>query len=110
MITFICLFFPAVLSVFAYEKLNRRELNKKHWIYLYATNVLFINLGCFFIKSMVLGTGGNPIFDLYNDMPPSGAMNYLIMAIPLAVVMAVVEVLLEKSLKFTIEEINHDKK
>lgn len=104
MITFICLFFPAVLSVFAYEGLNRRELKKKQWFYLYVTDVLFVNLGCFFIKTLVLGTGGNPIFDLYTDMVPSGAMNYMIMAIPLAAMLAVVESLLQKSLKFTIEE------
>ena len=110
MITFICLFFPAVLSVFAYEKLMKKDLRAKQWIYLYVTGVLFTNLGCFFIKSMVLGTGGTPIFDLYSDMPPSGAMNYLIMTIPIAIALAVVEALLEKTLKFSIEDSENGKK
>ena len=110
MITFICLFFPAVLSVFAYESLRRENLHIKKWIYLYVTDVLFINFACFFLKTVVLGTGGYPIFDLYNDLQPSSAMNYLIMAVPLAMVLSVVEALLARSLKFTVEDEDHEAK
>lgn len=86
MITFICLFFPPVLSVWIYEHLRRRDLRKRHWIYLYAAAVLTTNLCVFLVKRLVLGTGGMPIFDLYNDLPPSAASNYLIMAVPCALV------------------------
>ena len=104
MITFICLFFPAVFSLFVYEKLGRRELDKKGWLYLYATDVLFINLGCFFVKSVLTGSGEVPIYDLYTDMVPSWALNYLTMALPLAVAFAVFQVFFSKNVDIHVEE------
>lgn len=44
------------------------------------------------------------MFDLYTDMVPSEAMNYLIMAIPIAAVLPVMEILLKKTLYFSIKD------
>lgn len=85
MITFICLFFPPVIAVQLHEWLEKKELPKKQWGYYYTTAVLFVNLMCFLVKRLVLGTGTLPIFDLYTDITPSVASNYLIMAIPFSI-------------------------
>lgn len=103
MIAFFCLFFPAVLSVCIYEKLIRKDLNIKKWIYLYTLNTMLINLVCFSFKTVVLQTGESPFFDSNCDMLPVVAMKYLFLAILSAVMFAVGEVLLKKSLRFTIE-------
>lgn len=103
MIAFFCLFFPAILSVCIYEKLIKEDLNIKKWIYLYTLNTMLINLVCFSFKTVVLQTGEYPFFELYYDMLPVAAMKYLFLAIPSAIMFAVGEVLLKKSLRFTIE-------
>ena len=89
MITFICLFFPGILSVWLYEKVSAKQLTTKQWFYFYTTAVLFVNLFCFLVKRFLLGTGSMHMFNLYEDITPSAASNYMIMAIPAAMVWAV---------------------
>lgn len=104
MITFICLFFPAVLSVWLYEKLKKAELSPKKWAYRYALNTVLINFACFLTKSVVLNTAALPLYTADVDMYPSAALNYLIMALVAMVVITFVEIFTEKSAKITIED------
>ena len=104
MIAFICLFFPAVVSVCFYEKLSRKDLARKQWIYCYAAYVLMINFSCFFMKSIIRNSGDLPMFDLYHDMLPFDAMKYLIIAVPFVVAIPVVQALLSKHIQITVEE------
>ena len=104
MIAFICLFFPAVLSVWLFERTGKRDLSKKNRLYLFCSNTMFINLLCFVIKRFVLGTAGEPLYSLATDMTPSAAGNYLIMAIPCAVVLGFVEICVRKNVKLTVED------
>lgn len=108
MIAFICLFFPAVLTAWLYEHLRRAELSRKQWLYRYCMNTLFINLACFAAKKLLLGTAGAPFVNLYTDVTPVAALNYLIMAIPAAVILAFVQVLLSKHASITVEDDKHD--
>ena len=104
MIAFICLFFPAVLSVWAYEALTRTELKGKKWVYRFCGSTLIINFICFAIKSYVLATAGYPLYELATDMLPGTAVKYMIMAAPAAIILVVVEVLLAKYVKIRVEE------
>ena len=108
MIAFICLFFPAVLTVWLYEHLRQTELSRKQWLYRYCINTLFVNLACFAAKRLLLGTADAPFVNLYTDVTPAAALNYLGLAIPAAVVLAFVQVLLSKHANITVEDDKHD--
>lgn len=89
MMMMICLFFPAVLSVWCFEQISKRELGRKQWGYYYVASVLEINLFCFLVKRFVLGTGEDYMYSFYNDLTPKTAGNYLIMSIPCALLLGV---------------------
>ena len=104
LIEFICLFFPAVLCVCIYEKLNKVTLNRRRWLCHFVLDALFINLFCFAVKSFVLDSGCQPLRPDGVNMTPFAAMNYLIITIPAAIVLAVVTSFLFKNVKIEIEE------
>jgi len=104
MIQFICLFMPAVLTLWLYEHLTKTNLKGKGWAYRYVLNVLLINGLCFGVKHYILHTGVYPLAQPPADMLPSAAINYLIMSIPLAVVLSLVQVFLHKHIQLTVEE------
>ena len=104
MIAFICLFFPAVLGVWFFEHLRKAPLSGKHWLYRYCANVLIINCICFAVKRFFLNTGFDSFCSLYADTTPSAALNYLIMAIPSALIVPFVQVFFSKHATVTIEE------
>lgn len=108
MIALICLFFPAILSVWIYEKLAKHTLVKRNWLYLYALNVVLINAACFLVKKVVLHTADSPFGSFSADLTPTAALNYLVMSLPAGGVLAFVEVLLGKYVKVTVED-EHDK-
>lgn len=103
MIAFICLFLPAVLSVWVFEVLRKKSLNKKHWLYMYCAGVVLINLVCFLAKKLILRTAAAPMYTLYVDMTPAVAANYLIMAIPVALALAVAACFCAKFIRVGIE-------
>lgn len=105
MIAFMVLFFPSVLATAIYEGLEKTSLGRKQWLYRYCTNTLFINLFCFLVKQVVLGTADAPLYVSGIDMSPHAALNYLIMAIPTAVVFSFLQVLLNKHVKTEVTEI-----
>lgn len=104
MIAFMLLFFPAVLATAIYEHLKKTPLGRKQWLYRYCGNVLFINLICFAAKQFLLDSADAPLYTFGADITPHAAMNYLIMAIPTAVILSFLQTLLSKHTKVEIEE------
>lgn len=104
MIAFICLFLPAVIGVWLFEHLQKTSLRPKQWLYRCCANILLINGICFAIKRFLLGTGGEPFCSLYADTTPAAALNYLIMAIPAAVLAAFLQIVFAKHATVTVEE------
>lgn len=104
MIAFMILFFPAVLATAIYEGLKKTSLGRKQWLYRYCANVLFINLFCFLVKLVVLKSADAPLYTSNLDISPHAALNYLIMAIPAAVIFGFLQVLVNKKVKTEIEE------
>ena len=104
MIAFICLFFPAVFSIYVFEGLAKSDLNLKQLIFRFCTNCLLINLICFAVKKFIFQTADQPFFYISTDMTPSTALNYIIIAMVTAIIISVAEVLLSKKVKFSVEE------
>ena len=104
MLKFICLFLPALLAMWLYEHLSKNRLQPKSWAYRYALDVLLINGICFAVKHYILHTATAPLTDLGGDMLPSAALNYLIMSIPLAVIIGVIQVFCAKHTTLTAED------
>ena len=107
MIAFICLFCPAVVTVWIYESIGNADLTPKKWLYRYCLSNLLVNLSCFGVKRCILQTASAPLYTLAADTAPVAALNYLIMAIPVAVILAFVQVLLTKHGKITVENKNN---
>ena len=103
MITFIVLFLPAVLSVWLWEVFSKTRLCKRNWVYLLSLNILLVNFGCFAVKKWILYTANNVMASLMADMTPSVAVNYLIMAIPAAVALALVERIAYSKIQLRVE-------
>lgn len=108
MITFIVLILPAVLSVWLWETFAKTQLSKRKWVYLLSLNILLINFGCFAVKKWILYTANNVMASLMADMTPSVAVNYLIMAIPAAVALALAEKLAYSKLRLRVESDDKD--
>ncbi len=104
MIAFILLFFPAVLATGIYETLQKTSLSRKQWLYRYCSNVLLINLICFAFKQFILRSADAPLYTADAGITPHAAMNFLVMALPTAVVLSFLQVLLSKHTKADIEE------
>lgn len=104
MITFIVLFLPAVLAVWIWETVSKTQLSKKKWLYLLSLNIMLVNLACFAIKKWILHTAANVLSGLAADMTPSVALNYLIMAIPVAIGLALVENFVFRHIRLRVEE------
>ena len=108
MIALICLFFPAILGVGIYEHLRKISLSAKGWLYRFCTNTVIINAVCFVVKRLFLHTADEPFYTLYVDTTPTAALNYLIMAVPVALVLVFLQVVLAKHATVTVEEKNDD--
>lgn len=103
MIAFICLFFPAVVSVWIYDLLIKKQ-SKRQLIFRFCLNALIINGICFAVKSFLLSTGGELLYSFYGDMTPNVAVRYLIMAFPVCLLLGLVEVFLTKNVKVTVTD------
>ena len=110
MIAFICLFFPAAASVWIFEALTKRNSGLKKTIFLFCTNALIINFLCFLMKKFIFGTADVPLYSLQYDMYPTVAVNYILCAAGVAVVLAVIEALLAKKVKLSIDSENDNEK
>lgn len=99
MITFICLFFPPVLSVFLYEKIQKCRLDRRGFLSLYCFDVVAVNMLCFSVKKFVLHSAG----DTMADLTPAGGLNYLVIALAAAVAVAFACVFAKKNVKISKE-------
>ncbi len=104
MVAFICLFFPAVISVWVFDCLTRRDLSMKQFIYHFCLNTVLINLAYFFVKLLFMRNADLPLYDPATDMLPIGAIKYLLAAVPIGVAIVLIEVLLFRNVKISVEE------
>ncbi len=104
MLLFICLFFPAVVSLRIYEALRREKLTLKQCVYHYRTDALLINPTCLGVQTILLGSGGAPLSEGSWAMRPSAAFVYLLMALCCGVFLAVFHVLLSRHMAVAVEE------
>lgn len=109
MITFIMLFFPAALSMWLYEHVTKTDLSVKRWVNLYAVHNLLINFICLMLMRLVTDQAGIYLYDRDIGITPYLGTNYMILAIPVAVAMGVVAILLHKTVKVELET-NEDAK
>ncbi len=110
MISLICIFFPAVLSVWFFESVTKQNLNLKLWIYRFCMNSVIINGVVFAVKWLVTGTSAELLASPAADMTPDVAIRYLIMALSIAAVLVIVESLLTKKITVCITEENDEQK
>lgn len=103
MITFIILFFPAVISLLIFERINKATLSKRTLIYLFSTNVLIINLACFTVKLFFSRGANKPFDELLNNMTPFDAFIYILISLVVAVLAALVESFIRKNVEVSIE-------
>lgn len=103
MITFIVLFFPAALSMWLYEHVTKTDLSVKRWVSLYAVHNLLINFICMMIMRRLTNQGNDYLFNLQTDIQPHVATDYMIKAIPVALVVGVAAILLHKTVKVELE-------
>lgn len=94
MLGFITLFFPAVLSVALVDHMRKNKLSVRGLIYCYSTANLFINVACILIK-MGLFQVAITSTALSANMTMQVSVDYLIFAIPMAVVFSFIAILLE---------------
>ena len=103
MITFIILFFPAVISLFIFERINNTTLSKRTLIYLFTTNILIINITCFAVKLFFTGGANKPFDELLNNMTPFDAFIYILISLVVAVLAVLVESFIRKNIEVSIE-------
>ncbi len=103
MITFIILFFPAIISLFIFERINKTTLSKRTLIYLFTTNILIINLACFAVKLFFAGGANKPFDELLNKMTPFDAFIYILISLAFAVLAVLVESFIRKNIEVSIE-------
>lgn len=103
MVSFICLFFPAVVALWLFEKVNHYHFNLKKMLYNYCIFNLCINGICFFIKEYLLNTGMYTLTGSMKDMSVTAAFHYLVMAIPLSIIFPLIATVLSRNIKITKE-------
>ncbi len=104
MIAFICLFFPALLAVYMFERITQKKLDTRGFIFLYAFMNLLINTCAFLIKVCVLHVDNFLIQGNITDMNPREMLYYLLIAIPLTIIAAFAVSIYSKHVKVRIEE------
>ena len=102
MLAFTALFFPAIITVCIYEHLMKTRLSVKSTVYLYVAGNIAINCICAIVKKYIFKTADMSLV-LGWDMTPSAALNYMIIAVPSAILIAFFAVLLKKNVKVTKE-------
>lgn len=103
MIAFICYFFPAILGIWLFEVMSKKEFTKKQYVFRFCGYTLAANFVCFAVKKIILNTAEQMVVTT-NDMTPSTAFNYLVIVVPFIVVLVIGELLLCKRVKIAVEE------
>lgn len=102
MLKLICIFFPAVLSVWLFEAITKQQLTLKGWGYRFCLNTIICNAFVFAVKALVTQTSQELLNQIGADMTPAVALRYLMMAVPVAVIASVTETLLSKKVSVDI--------
>lgn len=103
MVTFIMLFFPAALSMWLYEHVTKTDLSVKRWVNLYAVHNLLINFICLMLMRLLTDQANDRLYNREIDIPPYVATDYLIKAIPVAIVLGLIAIALHKTVKVELE-------
>ena len=91
MVELICLVFPALFSAFSLERLIKKKLNIKNFLFVFVTNVLIINL---FSILLVYIFSGIEYFPLTTQ--PSLKTLYILLYLFISLIVTVATVLLER--------------
>lgn len=104
MLCFISLFFPAIISVCICDRLYGGKMRKRSCIYLYAASNVAVNIICAVFKRFLFETADAELVTYLGDMTPSIMLNYMIIAVPTAVIVGCIAALLgKKGIKVTKE-------
>lgn len=103
MLLFISLFFPAVISVCICDRICGGHIAKRSCVYLYAVSNVAVNVICAVFKKFVFETADSELALYSGDMSPSIMLNYMVIAIPSAVIVGCVAALIHKGVKVTKE-------
>ena len=109
MLKLICVFFPAVLSVWLFEAISHKQLTLKAWVYRFCLNAMLCNGFVFVVKTLLTHTSQELLNLIGADMMPAVALRYLIMALPAAVAAAALEALLTKKIDISVGEDEDEK-
>lgn len=104
MVSFIVLFFPAVLTIWIFESLSKTDLRPKYFAVFYAASVLLINTICFLVLYYILDWGQVSLHDPQEGMSVYYAVRYLTLAVPMSVFVGIAAAFLRKYIRIEIEE------
>ncbi len=104
MIDFICLFFPAVVSLGLHTVLRRRLPSVAGGIFRYVTYGVVINLLGFLINEYVLFDGAYFPFVTGGNMDSANGLVYLAVVAVLALLIPIFEIVFLKNITITVEE------
>lgn len=104
MLSFICLFFPAVLFAWAFEGLTGKELSRKKWFCLYCTGVVAVNLMCWIVRMTLSRAAYSSLYSAGMDITQMEACYYMLLAVPFALLLAALAALLSKKVRIKVEE------
>lgn len=96
MLLFVAVMLPAVISVFIYDSASNGEIKPRQLVYIYSISNILINSVCALIKRFVLGTAGATLA-AGTDMTPSALLNYMVIAVPAAIVIGFIVSLLKRA-------------
>ena len=102
MLELLCIFFPSVISLVVFEKLQKKELSRRNAILFYATCVTLVNTISFFTAAFILGGKLKPV-NFGNGAYEGFIAKYLICAVLVALVLSVVIHILCDNIKIKIE-------
>ena len=102
MTRFICMFFPALLALWIFEHLAKTDLSPKRTVYLYAFNVIVINVFVMLINRYVLRIEQHVASSLAEFSTP-GTVCYLAVAVPFGALLALLQRFWQKFVQVTVE-------
>ena len=108
MVQFICLFFPAIVSLGIFEAISKRTEKVKASIFRFALNTIIINFGVFAVKMYISDTASNPLTYGFNDMTPESALFFMVIAVPLAVITGLIKSLIIKNVETSVGQDNNE--
>lgn|SRR5574344_1431301 len=103
MFEFICLFFPAFLSIFSYESISDKKLDLKRGIMFYSLFNILINVTIWIILYLIFNRT-EALFTL------SFSIKYLLLSSILSIIMPIIIVVFENDFSLRIHVKSQEKK